>query len=325
MNKHTRLLVIVLFAILIVLASAIIVFYLDVNKSSAGSSAAPLIATEYAGNSEGSCIFQDANGNYGLTDANGNIILEAEWTELSGIGNRCFAAKLVTGSQTLTGIIDKEGNVVVPFAYESMERLTDFLYAGKHAADGKYFFYDADFRLLLPEAWDDYSLIDETLHLEKDGDAFVYGLGASLELIEIDLPRRIRPVSFSLKVRDTQLLRKMERSDWCHIADLLLTYLDAYRREQLEKLENITISSRLTQVKTNSDTCFRWKGGTIDPIEVVVPEGAEGLMLQCRMELSVPVQEENAEAEEEKCVELLLTFSPDEDGDWRLWNAEFSE
>ncbi|MBQ8687170.1 MAG: WG repeat-containing protein [Ruminococcus sp.] len=330
MNKHTRLLVVVLFVILILLASAITMFYLDVNKDTHGGNTEPA-RTELSGSNAASHVFQDENGRYGLTDDNGNIILEAEWTELSGIGNRCFAAKLVTNAKTLTGIIDNEGNVVVPFAYKSMERLTDFLYAGQLEADGKYFFYDADFQLLLPDAWDSYSLVDETLRLEKDGDTFIYGLGAELSLIEIDLPRRIRPVSFTLQTRDAQVLRKAERSDWCEVADCMLAYLDAYRREKPERLAEFTTAARLLTITEASDTAFRWKGGALDSVAISAAEVDGVTMLQCETKLAVQERETESETgagtseEMQRSADLKLTFAADESGDWYLYHAEFSE
>ncbi|MGN0591940.1 MAG: WG repeat-containing protein [Ruminococcus sp.] len=320
MNKHTRLLVVVLFAILILLAAAITMFYIDVNKDSKGSSTAVSDTAAYSDKKNKSHIFQDENGLYGLMDENGNIILEAEWTALSPIGNRCFMAKLQTRTQDLVGIIDNEGDIVVPFAYRNIEQLTDFLYAAQLDADGKYFFYDADFHLLLSEAWDEYARIDETLHLQKDGDTFIYGLGATLELIEVDLSRRIRPISFTLQIKDEQLLRIMNRSDWCDMADMLIAYLDAYRRDQLNALEDITSAARLAQVMNASETSFTWRGSAIDAISVFSEE-ADGIeLLYCEMTLQVLDEEEVSGS-----ADLQLTFAPDDTGKWQLYDVEFSQ
>ncbi|MBQ8514034.1 MAG: WG repeat-containing protein [Ruminococcus sp.] len=319
MNKHTRMLVIVLFVILILLAAAITVFYVDVNKDSS-SSDSEISAAENAGNSGETQVFQDESGLYGLMDSGGNIILDAEWTELTETGNSCYTARLRTRSQLMTGVIDSEGNVIAPFVYSSIEKLTDRLYAGLLEEDGKYFFYDADFTLLLPEAWDDYAVVDEMLHLKKDDDTYIYGLGAELRLAEINMPRRIRPVSFTLQVRDAQLLGQLERSEWSTLADMLLTYLDAYRRNKLEKLEEITHPERLIQVTNESETDFTWRGSAIDSISVFMDKEDSGTLLHCQMELEAETADHAV-----KSTELLLTFSPDSDGVWMLYDAAFTD
>lgn len=311
-------LVIVLFVILILLAAAITVFYVDVNKASGGADT-DTPAAESVGDSDETRIFQDESGLYGLMDSGGNIILDAEWTELVETGNSCYTAQLRTRSQLLTGVIDSEGNVIVPFVYSSIEKLTDRLYAGLLEDDGKYFFYDADFSLLLPEAWDDYAVVDEMLHLKKDNDTYVYGLGAELRLAEINMPRRIRPVSFNLQVKDIQLLGRLERSDWSRIADMLLAYLDLYRRDKLEQLEDITHPDRLIQVANESETDFTWRGSVTSSISVYMEEVDGRDLLQCQMELEVEAGEDM-----EKTTELLLTFASDSNGDWMIYDAEFS-
>ncbi len=320
MNKHTRTIVVVLFVILILLAAAIIIFHVDVNK--AGDYPADRTTASDDVSDDGSRIFRDEeSGRYGLMDESSNIILDAEWQSLTEIGSRCFLAELRSSAQTLVGVIDNEGSIVVPFVYAEMERLTDFLYVGKLAADGKYFFYDAGFRLLLPESWEEYSLIDETLHLKKDGGTFVYGLGADLELIEISIPRRIRPISFDFRVRSAYLLRMMERRQWCQLADYLMTYLDAYRREQLERLEEITAEGRLPQVLHESDTGLVWRGGEVTGILFYSEEEDDQTVLHCETELMMHAKNET----EEKPYKLRLTFAPDSSGEWMLYDAEFSE
>jgi hypothetical protein len=314
LNKHTRLLVVMLFAILILLVTAIVVFYMDVNKGSQER----VVTAEQTDSTQASHVFQGSNGLYGLMDASGNTVLEAEWQELSAIGNHCFLSCLTTGSGTLKGVIDQEGDIIVPFVYESIEPLTDFLYVGKLAEDGTYFFYNADFQLLLSGAWDAYSVVDETLCLECDGDQFVYGLGADLTLCEIRLFRQIRPISFTLELQDTELLRKMAWDDWCEIADMLMAYLDDYRRGHLDALEEITNAADLTEIVTASSTDFSWKGGAIDAISVVAAETEDDPLLQCSMVLTV----EDAETTYSTC--LQLTFSPDDLGDWKLCAVAFS-
>ncbi len=319
MNRHVRLLVAALFAILMILITAIVVFYVDVNKDSQSSGAGVSAAAESSGTEGKVQIFQDENGLYGLTDGNGNVILDAEWTELTEVGTRCFQAKLRTRAQTLTGVIDSEGNIIVPFAYQQIQRLTDFLYAGQLASDGTFFFYDGNFQLLLPEAWDEYSVVDQTLRLKKDGDQFVYGLAAELELIEISLPRRKRPVSFDFQVKDPQILSMMDRSDWSGIGDVLITYLDSYRRDKLSELESITHQDQLSQVTAATETEFTWRGSVFDSISVSAEETEGVTMLQCQMELQVLDEEEISSS-----VQLTLSFAPDETGNWLLYNAEFS-
>ena len=177
LSKHTRLVATVLFAVIILLAVAITRFYMSSSGSGISGGSSPDIARVTDTLSDGSRIFQDSAGSFGIVDSAERLIVAPEWQEIRPAGNEtCLAAKNI-GGETLWGCIDLEGNIVVPFIYSSMIRRTVGgleLYTAECAADGSTVVYSSSFVPFLGRSWKGCSLSTEELTLSSDMGSYTY-------------------------------------------------------------------------------------------------------------------------------------------------------
>lgn len=178
MNKRTRLIVSLLFAVVIILAAAITRFYVSVPKNSAvngGEGIEKIIASDGSGYS----IFSDSTGNCGIAEA-GRITAAPEWVSLRFAENdRCIASKKIGGHEKF-GCVDFEGNVVVPLIYSSIEKKTVGgieLYRACSNEDGSYVLYNSDFVPQFSVPWTVCDFSDGELLLANDGISCVYTYG----------------------------------------------------------------------------------------------------------------------------------------------------
>lgn len=177
MNKHTRLLATLLFAVIIILAVAITRFYRnDTGDTGVGGGSvdvAKLLETDSAGNR----IFQDSSGSCGLIDSSERLIVAPEWQELKFAGeDRCIAAKRI-GGRTLWGCIDYEGDVSVPFIYSSIIRREVGgleLYTAESAEDGTTVLYSSSFIPFSGRAWQSCALRSDELTLSSAVGDYIY-------------------------------------------------------------------------------------------------------------------------------------------------------
>ncbi|MFR2342063.1 MAG: WG repeat-containing protein [Ruminococcus sp.] len=86
-------------------------------------------------------IFQEeSTGLYGLSDADGRIIAAAEWKNLSFIGDYGVAAVKQIGTESVMGVLDREGNVIVPFVYQDLSYVNNQILVGKLLHEDLYFY-----------------------------------------------------------------------------------------------------------------------------------------------------------------------------------------
>ncbi len=178
MNKRTRLIVSLLFAVVIILAVAITRFYVNVPKNSAvngGEGIERIIASDGSGYT----IFSDSTGSCGIAEA-GRITAAPEWDSLRFAENDfCIASKKIGGHEKF-GCVDFEGNVVVPLIYGSIEKRTVGgieLYRACSDEDGSCVLYDSGFVPLFSVPWTVCNFSDGELLLENDGISCVYTYG----------------------------------------------------------------------------------------------------------------------------------------------------
>lgn len=311
MSRHARLIVTVLIALIALLVAAIVLFYLDVNKDSGDSN-----ESGSASLGGGSVAFVSEDGLCGLEDSAGNIILEAEWQSLVPVGNGYYKAILETREKTLSGVIDSEGDIAVPFVYEDIERLTELVYTGV-LAEGGVHIYSADFRQLMPEAWDSCTVKNERMHLIKGEDEYTFVIGEKLILWDVYLPRTNRPIRFNLNLSGEEL-ESAECLEWSDIADKILCYLDALRREKPENIEDIAEPKNLNALREGMKTEFIWKGGLSGDFEVYNPENNESGVIYLKAELFAFDQSGKS-----MYVPLTLAFRRGENGSWLLSETVF--
>lgn len=166
MNNRTRLIVSLMFAAVIILATAITRFYVaPPNEDGSGGDSEAIVKT-VAVNDAGFSIFSSENDLFGIAEAD-KITATAEWLSLSfAEDNRCIAQTRIGGS-IKTGCIDYEGNVVVPMVYSDIQQITAgnaVLYTAA-AADGSVVVYDRNFTPRFSRTW---------LSCTSENDEFVF-------------------------------------------------------------------------------------------------------------------------------------------------------
>ncbi|MDE6788993.1 MAG: hypothetical protein K2J47_06695 [Ruminococcus sp.] len=156
MNKRTRLIVSLLFAVIIIFAAAITRFYVNVPDNMQSDSNQTEIVRTVETDSSGNIIFSDGKGSFGIADSV-RITANPEWQELKFSGDgRCIASKKI-GGELLYGCIDYEGNAVTPFIYSDITRYTInnlVIYCAESSADNSFVLYNMDFMPLFRRSWD---------------------------------------------------------------------------------------------------------------------------------------------------------------------------
>lgn len=180
MSKNIRIVVSVLFAVIIVLAVAISRFYFNVSKDAGSSGNTEEIVQRLSADADGNRIFEGTNGLYGVADANDRVIVAPEWTELSFAGNQsCIASKRI-GGRLLSGCINYDGNIIVPFIYRNIIRSNagEFTcYIAETEDDGSFVIYDEKLTPCFMRAWDSCTSEENELYLESGESRLTYTAG----------------------------------------------------------------------------------------------------------------------------------------------------
>lgn len=211
MNKRTRLVVSLLFAVVILLAAAITRFYVSVPKSDGGGGSGEGIDKIISSDGSGYSIFTDADGMYGISESN-RIIAAPEWEKLEFIGGyRCIAAKKLNGRLSY-GFIDYEGNVAVPLIYSSIvpEKLGSISLFSAVTETGTVIYSDE----LLPVfrcPWKEYNISDGDLILTDERGNFTY-TSAQKELLfkSASVNGKIDGHPYDLNIYSRVLLSKLD-------------------------------------------------------------------------------------------------------------------
>lgn len=215
MNKRTRLIVSVLFVAIIVLAAAIVRFYVNVpdNMQNDSNQAEIVNITEKDGS--GSFIFNDGNGNFGISD-NVRITASPEWQEIRfADGGRCIATKKISG-EILSGCIDYEGNVVMPFIYRNITKyivnnLT--VYCAESSVDNAYVLYNQNFMPFFRCSWDTVDFGINEITIADDNGTYVFSAEADgLIFKSASVSGEVMGCPYNLNIYSRVLLSKLSPS-----------------------------------------------------------------------------------------------------------------
>ena len=180
MNKHTKLVVSVLFVVIIILAAAITRFYFDTPKDNVNKKNQPEIVRRLDVDSSGNRIFEDSSKNYGIADSSDRIIAAPEWLSLEFAGqNFCIASRRI-GGKKLCGCIDYEGNITVPFIYESIRKKycgNIVFYAADTSSGNECVIYNDSFVPAFRHSWTDCDVKDNEMILRSDEGVYTFSAG----------------------------------------------------------------------------------------------------------------------------------------------------
>lgn len=215
MNKHVKLAVSLLFIVLIVLAAAITRFYSNTGRSTTDRRESSEISRRLAPDNEGSRIFSDSNGMYGVIDSGGKVVIAPEWYSLSG-GNGLYTASSKINGTILTGCIDGEGNVIVPLIFSEIKKYScdGFVFnIARAASDGTYVVFDSGFLPCFASSWDSAELDGNILSLTTDMGRYEYSVsseGFIFRNAEVD--GSVMNCDFTALVTSGVLLSKLDPS-----------------------------------------------------------------------------------------------------------------
>ena len=157
MNKHTRLVVSLLFMFIIVLAAAITRFYYTEPEGTGSNSSQAEIVRRLDSDSKGNRIFSDSNSLYGVIDGSDRIIVAPEWNSLEFAADNCCIASKRIGGHMMCGCIDYEGNIIIPFIYRSITGRSAgkiSYYTAVSDSDNSVVIYSSSFRPMFRRSWD---------------------------------------------------------------------------------------------------------------------------------------------------------------------------
>lgn len=212
MNKRTRLIVSLLFMALIILAVAITRFYLNVPKNPAVNGGSDNVEKIVETNHDGYSIFTDSSGNYGIAQT-GRISAVAEWESLEFAGDYlCIAFKKIDDTLKY-GCIDFDGNVVVPFIYNKIEKKSignRIFYCAKAESDDSFVIYNSDFVPCFNTTWKTCEFTDEELTLTDNYGSYSYIIGKDGLLFKsAKLSGTIMKSPYELNIYSRVLLSKL--------------------------------------------------------------------------------------------------------------------
>lgn len=176
MNKRTRLIASLLVAVFVILAAAILRFYVSVPDNKKNTGAQVVIDRILESDGSGRSIFSDDKGNIGIEES-GRVIVAPEWASISYAADDIYIASKKIGGKLLCGCIDSEGNIVVPLIYKSISPLSVGgldLYCAESGDGGELILYDGRFVPYFRQPWRSYSVNGKELTLTDESGEYTY-------------------------------------------------------------------------------------------------------------------------------------------------------
>lgn len=228
MNRRTRLIVSLLFAVVILMAVAITRSYVSLPKNPSESGNGDNLDKILYSEGGGFSVFSDGTGLFGIAEGS-HISAAPEWASLSFAGNdRCIASRKIGGILKF-GCIDFDGNVVVPFIYSSIERKTagsEVFYYAVSESDGSCVLYDSGFVPCLYKAWKSCRIVNDEITFSDDSGDFIYSTSPEgLLFRRADLKGRILDRPYNLSIYSRLLLSKLDSGMIEKMADITEEYI----------------------------------------------------------------------------------------------------
>lgn len=250
MNKHTKLLVGILVAVLFLLILAIISFWGSISKNSEAEQSTGNSGTDIV-NQDGNQIIEGENHRYGMIDSGGNLIIDAEWEQLHFIGKEYLTAVKTIFNDTRTGILDLEGNVVVPFVYDDISALTSSYYVASFAESKQIVIYDSTFRAVGSIVGDAYQLEKTQLTLTHGEDAFTFDLSENPALLtNMQLSRMEEEVPFHVGLTNPSKQNMLSPNEWSYVTDLAQACLTMFKTQDMDAAGQLTDAEHLSKIQS---------------------------------------------------------------------------
>lgn len=214
MNKRTRLIVSLLVAVFVILAAAILRFYVSVPEDRKNTGAQVVIDRILESDGSGRSVFSDDKGNIGIEES-GRVVVAPEWTSISQAADDIYIASKKIGGKLLCGCIDGEGNIVVPIIYKSILPLSVGeldLYCAESDDDSGLILYDSGFVPYFRQPWRSYKVSGKELILNDDMGEYTYAYvqgGNDLMFKNASASGTMLGCGYSLNIYSKVLLSKL--------------------------------------------------------------------------------------------------------------------
>ncbi|MDE6035072.1 MAG: WG repeat-containing protein [Ruminococcus sp.] len=194
-------------------------------------------------------IFTDNSGLCGIADRNNRIIVAPEWNELKFTGNNICTARQRIDDNLLIGCIDYEGNIIVPFIYNSLEKYEKdgFIFYIAVSGDNSCVVYNSNFMPCFRKSWKNYTLSEEVDEISFKSDNSTYGYAISengFRLKSAEIVGKTLDRSYVLSVYSRILLSKLSTSMLEKITDITGKYIEYAYTGNDAILDGITTGGR---------------------------------------------------------------------------------
>ncbi len=241
MSNQTKFLISLLFIVAIILAAGLTRFYFDVTKNTDHTDEQDKIASLVHSYPNGMCVFKSTNGFFGLLDAEGAIIIDAEWREILTVTDHMVLVSRTVQNEPLIGGIDFEGNVILPFTFRSFEALTDRCYLAQVAEDERYVVYNDAFEAMFQYSWENAVYDSGMLTLEKDGCTFAFYIADEEPIFRrAQMTCLIGDKPLNWNVSNRIYLSELEPQELIRINQCVSDYLDMLVTNDFERLPEIS-------------------------------------------------------------------------------------
>lgn len=238
---------------MIILAAAISRSFLSGKDDQIGSKNTTEIS-RVLNEKDGYCIISDESGSYGIADASGRVIVSPEWSSMEFAGdNFCIASKMI-GGKLLSGCIDYEGNVTLPFIYKDIRLAGNTPYFIARSENSRFTLLSQQMRPVMRREWDKFSVSGSEITLENDMGSFTYTSGDDgLLLTKASVSGETMMRRFTLDVTSRVLLSKLSAQMLEDIVFDTSNYLEYAYSGDDEILSQITSGRRSSFVQLFPD------------------------------------------------------------------------
>ncbi len=241
MSNQAKFLISILFIAVIILCAGLTRFYFDVTKNTDNTDDEDMVVSVMKKYANGMQVFESKNGYYGLLDSEGAIIIEPEWMEFLAVTDRMAIVSRRIQGEVLIGGVDFEENVILPFAFRSMEKITDHYYIGTVSEDDSCIIFNANFEPMFQNGWNHAKYDNDILILEKDNGRFSYYIAEETPIFrKVQMKCRIGSEELNWNISNRIYLSTLRPDDFIRINSCVSDYIDMLINHDFEKLSEIT-------------------------------------------------------------------------------------
>lgn len=248
MSKNIRVIFVILSVVFIVFTYRIISFYNnDKTVMVRYETESPTIS--HLGNNYYSFA---SDGQYGVKNSNGKVIIEARWKSIDRVGSDHFAASVMTQAGIRYGIIDSSEDIVVPFVYKAFEKSSkEVIFA--ETPRGKYVLFDYCGNTIINGEWDKItknyqnrplSAVGNFIQLEKDRELYRISKNSDGNWVmkEIRFLREIQGEKRLVKINNTAVSPGLSNTGllYAELFDCSAEYIDALFSSDSARIKNLS-------------------------------------------------------------------------------------